>query len=64
MKKQCRDCRSMTNSQAPYCTACGYRFLDVPPLTPSSWRNSLVAVACGLIAASILLATFAKMATR
>jgi hypothetical protein len=56
MRKQCRECRSMSNIEAPYCAACGARFAYVPafPLHAATWKGRLAAMACGLLAATIV----------
>ena len=35
MPKQCLDCRTVSNSEAPYCDACGYTFPKPGPSTMS-----------------------------
>ena len=37
MRKQCADCRTVTNAVAPYCEACGYVFST--PARPAMARD-------------------------
>jgi hypothetical protein len=57
MRKECAVCRSVTNSDAPYCEACGCDFGKVPALVkqgPSWLGRILIALAVGLLAAGII----------
>lgn len=55
MRKQCRHCRSTTNTDAPYCDACGCVFAEVPPRLPHAafWSSRVIAIALGLLVAVI-----------
>jgi len=54
MRKQCRECRSVTNAEAPYCSACGREFDESSaPRHAANWKGCVVAVAFGLLAARI-----------
>jgi hypothetical protein len=49
----------MTNSEAPYCDACGGEFPYAAPPSlsrnhPATWKGRLVAVACGLLVAAFV----------
>jgi hypothetical protein len=57
MKKQCRDCLTVSNSEAPYCDACGCQFWKVPaaPLQLSSdWKYRTLAVVAAAFAVAAL----------
>lgn len=59
MRKQCRECRSMMNADAPHCGTCGCQFARVsrlranPSTHTATWTGRGLAIACGLLAASI-----------
>jgi len=56
MRKQCLDCRTTTNAEAPYCYACGCPFAKVPSIKahPATWKGRMVAAAMGLLVATII----------
>ena len=56
MKQECRQCRTTTDSDAPYCDACGCEFTETPtpPRGKATWKGRAVAIACGLVAGVIL----------
>ncbi len=53
MRKQCRQCRSTTNPEAPYCEACGCVFVPATPVDRQAacWQGRVIAIASGLIVA-------------
>jgi hypothetical protein len=57
--KQCAECHSMTNAEAPYCDACGYVFPYVSRLRVShqqrnaTLKGRIVAIIFGFVAAAI-----------
>jgi hypothetical protein len=63
MRKQCRECRSTTNAEAPYCDACGCVFAEVQPvlLHAASWKGRIIAIAFGAIAFGLLAAVVFKL---
>jgi hypothetical protein len=57
MKKQCRECQSVINSEAPYCDACGCQFRKVPatPLQLSSrWKYRSLAIVASTLAIAVI----------
>ena len=57
MRKQCRECRSTSNVEAPYCDACGCSFAGVSPLpdAQNKWQGRVISIVCGsvLLAAAV-----------
>lgn len=61
MRKQCRECRTTTTAEAPYCEACGSQFVRVPPVLiyDATWQGRAIAATCGMLAAMIVRMVFA-----
>ena len=55
MRKQCRECRTMTNVENRRCDACGCAVAEASPLRhhKATWKTWIVAFAFGLLAAVI-----------
>jgi hypothetical protein len=55
MRKQCADCRTVTNAEAPYCDACGYDFSQTPaPTMPRDLKIFLSALAMSALAIVVI----------
>jgi hypothetical protein len=62
MRKECRQCRSISNAEAPYCEACGCDFEPTPETSqssiqwfgkPATWKGRMIAIGSGLSAAAV-----------
>jgi hypothetical protein len=51
MPKQCVECRSVLNDDAPYCESCGCQFMGLPakPMNNSTWQYISVAAVLSVI---------------
>lgn len=52
MKRQCSECKTVWESQAPYCEACGCKFSEHPPVDLGTrWKYPVSAITIGLAVA-------------
>lgn len=53
-RKQCRQCHSTTNADAPCCDACGFDFTATPLALrfQASWNSRIIAAGTGLLGAA------------
>jgi hypothetical protein len=60
MPKQCAECRTVTNSEAPYCDACGYTF-PKPVVPTMTWDLKMFLGVLAMAAIAIIVVGFLRV---